>query len=871
MSGRKRLPWGWFLGAPLLCLGLSALMLASWFRVALNPFQRYYLIAWFESGLHAKRPGDTVEVRWLLKSPPMVLWMAAAGVPSRMPAQMGDPADGPTKIPIEQLDAARNAVDLTLESAVHTPLPEQYIWTTEDAVPSVPTSDKSWGTGKGQDLDSHYFRRTFTLSRVPGRAEMYVAGPRQATIYVNGRKVGRYQLDLSFPMGIRVYAFDVTKALQAGSNVVAIEAIRGPRRGVQEGNRLGAQQIQGKVMAMKIVPAALGVSAAPLLISDANWKASMRLTPGWQNPGFNDSGWSAADCLGGVESSLEFFQWNADAGMYAWPGYDGISPFLGHYSLRAASVQDVYNGSGKIAHPEALTLGGEDLRVTLPAGRLTKYQAPSILLDFRREVAGRLEFDSDVDTPMDVTVQYGESEMEALSDPYLGVDPVHLAANGTAYGPKSAFRYALVRFVGGRQMNFKAIRLDGIAYPVNYQGYFDSSDKQLNLMWAIGAYTAHLCMQDDIWDGPKRDRGRWMADLDVSGRTIEDAFGGNFLMDDTLDHLLGTNPVRSDVNGIPGYSAFWLTGEKEYFLHTGSMKQLQQTHARMVQLLNYMELEMNRRNLFADKNHAWTFVDWSPELSGDTPLTRMATQFEFYAAFKDGAYLLRQLNDDANARKFAAEAQKLKTAAQQYLQDSSGSYGDRWQTNAYAVLSGVADPAQYPAIWKDALSTVGHIKYNPFIITPYYNYYVVSAMAKMGHRQSALNWIRQYWGGMTQEGATSFWEGYDPAWYKGVDFHASLQADNMSGYRVSLAHGWSSGVTPWLMEQVIGIKATGPGFSTVNIRPDLLDLSWAEGGEPTPRGMLKVSIHKQDGYTTEVDLPAATTATVSVPVSGATS
>ncbi|MFP5266089.1 MAG: hypothetical protein ACLGQU_01880, partial [Acidobacteriota bacterium] len=29
--------------------------------------------------------------------------------------------------------------------------------------------------------------------------------------------------------------------------------------------------------------------------------------------------------------------------------------------------------------------------------------------------------------------------------------------------------------------------------------------------------------------------------------------------------------------------------------------------------------------------------------------------------------------------------------------------------------------------------------------------------------------------------------------------------------------------------------------------------------------------HKQDGYTTEVDLPAATTATVSVPVSGATS
>ncbi len=785
------------------------------------------------------------------------LLVVAACIPCGMQAQMGNPANGPTKIPIDQLDVARTADALTLESTVHSPLPEQYIWTKKAAAGSV--------RGKGRmaeglsDLGSHYFRRTFTLSQVPDQAEMYVAGPSEATIYVNGQKVGQYQLDPSFPMGIRVYACDVTKALQAGSNVVAIEATRGPQVGGHE------------VMAVKILPSALGVSAAPLLISDAHWKANMQLTPGWQNPGFDDKGWGAARSLGGVESSYEFFQWNADAGMYAWPGYDGISPFLGHYSLNPESLKDVSNGAGQIAHPEALTLGGSNFQVELPKARLSSFDAPSILVDFGREVAGRLELDSSTSSPMDVTVQYGESEMEALHDPYLGVDPVHVAANGTAYGPKSAFRYALVRFVGGRQMSFKAIRLDGIAYPVTYQGYFDSSDKQLNLMWAIGAYTAHLCMQDDIWDAPKRDRGRWMGDLDVSGRTIEDAFGGNFLMDDTLDHLLGTNPVRSDVNGIPGYSAFWLTGEKEYFLHTGSMKQLQQTHARMVQLLNYMELEMNRRNLFADKNHAWTFVDWSPELSGDTPLTRMATQFEFYAAFKDGAYLLRQLNDDANAQKFAAEAQKLKTAAQQYLKDASGSYGDRWQTNAYAVLSGVADPSQYPAIWKDALSSVGHIKYNPFIITPYYNYYVVSAMAKMGHRQSALNWIRQYWGGMTQEGATSFWEGYDPAWYKGIDFHASLQADNMSGYRVSLAHGWSSGVTPWLMEQVIGIKATGPGFSTVNIRPDLIDLSWAEGGEPTPRGMLKVSIHKQDGYTTEVDLPAATTATVSVPVSAPTS
>jgi len=122
------------------------------------------------------------------------------------------------------------------------------------------------------------------------------------------------------------------------------------------------------------------------------------------------------------------------------------------------------------------------------------------------------------------------------------------------------------------------------------------------------------------------------------------------------------------------------------------------------------------------------------------------------------------------------------------------------------VLSDLANPSQYEKIWHNSLSSVGHIKYNALIITPYYNYYVISAMAKMGHRAEALDWIRQFWGGMIDEGATSFWEGYDPSWYKG-DFHSSLQADDTTGYQASLAHGWSTGVTPWIMEEIAGIHA----------------------------------------------------------------
>jgi hypothetical protein len=373
-------------------------------------------------------------------------------------------------------------------------------------------------------------------------------------------------------------------------------------------------------------------------------------------------------------------------------------------------------------------------------------------------------------------------------------------------------------------------------------------------------------MQDDIWDAPKRDRGRWMGDLDISGRTIEDVFDDHFLMEETLDRLLGDAPITHHVDGIAGYSAFWLTGEAEYYRHTGSRQQLESVHERLVQLLRYMETELDNRNLYANTTKASPYVDWSPDLDTDTPESRMATQFEFYAGFRDGIYLLRQLDDTQNADTFQKSADAMSAAALKYLLDASGSFGTRWQTNAYAVLSDLAGPSLYEAIWHNSLSSVGRTRYNGLIITPYYNYYVISAMAKMGRRAEALDWIRQYWGGMIDEGATSFWEGYDPSWYK-QDFHASLQADGTTGYQASLAHGWSSGVTPWIMEQILGIQPRGAGFSEVDIRPDLLDLQWAQGGEPTPRGMLKVEIRRDNGYKTIIDLPPATIARLSVPVS----
>src|SRR5208283_2510740 len=168
--------------------------------------------------------------------------------------------------------------------------------------------------------------------------------------------------------------------------------------------------------------------------------------------------------------------------------------------------------------------------VFLPARKVPPAEYPYLVLGFGKECPGRIRLISASPAPMRVEVQYGESVEEALSSPYLGATEIYVPPYGTAYGPKSAFAYALIRFLGGSSpLRFKAIDAHYIYYPVRQMGSFESSDPVLDKIWQVGAYTAHLCMQDAIWDGPKRDRMCLAGGLDVSARVISSVFGDRFL------------------------------------------------------------------------------------------------------------------------------------------------------------------------------------------------------------------------------------------------------------------------------------------------------------------------------------------------------
>ncbi len=721
------------------------------------------------------------------------------------------------------LDPARDARKLS--PAPPTRLREQFIWTKGDAAALDPAYQAKV---RGQDdkIAPHWFRAHFHVASVPKQATLYIAGPRSATIFLNGIQVVQFADDGKGAKGFRVTTADVAGALRAGENVLAMEEVRG-HSSLHTGASPTINQVTyGEVLALKIVPAGIAVDAPPLLVTDGTWRSTLDPGSGWSIPALDDSTWPAVQTLGVLGSKSDFLQWSADAGLYAWPGYVGIGAAMRTFRLPVVARRD-------------------------EAGA-------TFTVDFGREVSGRIHFVSSSDAAETVETSYGESAEEAMGHAYLGERTVIVPPHGEAFGPKSAFRYARVNFTSGTPDAVK-IDVEGILYPVEYLGSFESSDPLLNRIWETGAYTAHLCMQEGIWDAPKRDRGQWMGDLDVTGRVISSVFGERPLMERTMEQVIGSSPVTRDINTIAGYSALWITGQADFYRHSGDLAYLKALHQRLLELLGVMDREQDTVGLFTNPEKHKVFVDWSAGFNADTPEARAATQFEFYLAYREAVYLLNELGDKAHAEDYRQRAERMQGAAQAKLLDpTTQTFGKRWQTNAMAVVSGAATKDEQAAIWSRVLSHVGD---EGAVVTPYYGFYVLSAMAKLDHRPEALAWMRSYWGGMLDEGATSFWEAYDPHWPK-QDFHAYLEADNKKGYYVSLAHGWASGPTAWLMQQVLGIEPAGAGFRTVTIRPDLAGLQWARGAEPTPRGPIKVSATAEKIV---VVIPAGTIANVELP------
>jgi hypothetical protein len=156
--------------------------------------------------------------------------------------------------------------------------------------------------------------------------------------------------------------------------------------------------------------------------------------------------------------------------------------------------------------------------------------------------------------------------------------------------------------------------------------------------------------------------------------------------------------------------------------------------------------------------------------------------------------------------------------------------------NMFAILYGLA--------YEEERREIMHsVMLNPAIdpiTTPYMRFYELETLCIDGLQAQVLQEMKDYWGGMIREGATSFWEKYNPS-------ETGTQHLAMYGrpYGKSLCHAWGASPIYLLGKYYLGVRPTKPGYEEFEIRPSLGNLDWMEGDVPTPHGMIHVYMDRQ--------------------------
>ncbi len=470
-----------------------------------------------------------------------------------------------------------------------------------------------------------------------------------------------------------------------------------------------------------------------------------------------------------------------------------------------------------------------------------------VLLDFGRELQGYVE----LITPMmpdqaklrRVRVRFGESVSEAMAEP----GGKQNAGNDHAIRDQIVTLPWLGKVTVGPS-GFRFVRLDNVdpsaavqltevhallqVRDVPYVGSFRCDDDRLNRIWDVGAYTVHLNMQEYLWDGIKRDRLVWMGDMHPEVSTINAVFGFNEVVPKSLDLTRQVTPVTEWMNGISSYSMWWVLIHEEQWMHQGDRKYLEAQRGYLQPLLRRLAALIGPDG--REHIDGMRFLDWpsSPNKQGVTA----GLQALLVMTLDSGARLMTTLGDVGTAKLCADAAGRGRKVVPEIHQSKSGA--------ALLSLAGMVDAKK---VSEEVLKSGG-----PRGVSTFYGFYVLQALAKSGDMDTALDFIRNYWGVMLDFGATTFWEDFNLEWTTNAaridelvpagkrDIHGDCGDYCYVGFRHSFCHGWASGPTAFLSQQVLGVRPLEPGFRQVRIAPQLGGLKWAEGTYPTPHGPIRV-------------------------------
>jgi len=705
-----------------------------------------------------------------------------------------------------------------------------------------------------------YARKEVTLGAAPiVRARAYVSGDQQYELYVNGTRAGKGQA-YCYPDSQYYETLDVTALLTAGGpNALALlYGWQGATKGHPAGH-------PGCIVQVSILHSD---GSTELIISDGTWRVlegawlpgterdlegdkvdyteninGPAIPVGWESPGFDDGGWSAASELGPA----------------------GVKPWTHLVSVRTRIVEE-----------------------PVAAVSLTTLSSGAVVADFGKVYAAvpTVTFHHGVDGRV-ITMRAGY----ALDEPGDGVPFPGLPGQvSTLHGTQHTnMRYSYVQRGGTEEfhpfdfLGFRYFQIDNpgetlapsdivaltrhTAVPDENAGTFVSSEPTVDAIFELGRHSALFCAQEQYLDTPTREKGPWLwdgfnesqtamaslADQNLSRKSLQEfaASQARYWPSGAINKIYPTGLGAEDIDESSEIYAEWVW---QYWLHTGDRPLLEEVYPVLVKLSGYVHGAVDRS----------TGLVTGLQTSEASYPYRVATRLNILGAnvFRRTADVAQALGRPSSEISRQRDRQTALTAAlNQRLTRSDGIYVDglvgrslapraSQEVNACAVVYGVVPARHLKAV-------ASHVAGLGMDAEPQTAAEVIRTLATVSNYNELLVRLTDAstngWANILARGATFCWEVWQPS---------DANGDSMS-------HGWGSNVLVEIQQWLLGVRPSSAGFETLEVSPPVSGPVSALGTVPTPRGTVVVGWRRtaSDRPVTSIDLviPPNASATLSLP------
>lgn len=419
----------------------------------------------------------------------------------------------------------------------------------------------------------------------------------------------------------------------------------------------------------------------------------------------------------------------------------------------------------------------------------------SFILDFGTHHVGYLSMKikpvgSPPDAPLHMRLTFGEMPVEVsepfseyngwISSSWLQEESIHVdVLPGIVNLPRRySFRYLKIEVLetsSKYQVSFDDVFCETVT-SANSKNVvpLQSTDQELGSIDKVSIKTLENCMQDVFEDGPKRDRRLWLGDLRLQALANYETFGNNDLVKRCLYLFASVPNERGQISSnlliepylIPDdtylfdYSLFFATTLHDYYFATLDRETLDDLWPVAYRQIELALERLDENNVVMDSESLWAFIDWNLDINKQAP-----AQAILVYAMKKAEKIAIEVDEEEKEIFLRNKINDVTKSAVKHLWDSdagffvSGSnHQISWASQIWMVIAGVLDEEESRLLMERLFDK------NPEIglTTPYMNHHLVEALLLVGKKKKALSIIRQYWGGMIEFGADTFWEIFNP-------------------------------------------------------------------------------------------------------------